>query len=131
MKLDDYLDAQRDNAFDWQERNCCHFAAGWVALAEGSCDLAEFTMPSDYEAVGYSVEPWGTLASAITQKLQRDPVPGALAQYGDVVQIDLPAGRHAVGIGLGRRVVVLSERGLAFVPASMASLAWRVRWSEK
>jgi len=54
------------------------------------------------------------------------PQPMALARRGDVCEYRTPDGEQHLGVVIGAQVVVLMHAGLAFVPRTAATHAWRV-----
>lgn len=116
MQLETYL-AQWPG-FDWQARNCAHFAAGFAAPQA----LQGVPMPADARGVRRTLRALGarTLREAAGARLGAE-LPPALAQRGDVVLIG-----RTLGLCIGRQAAVpLREGGVAFLPMTAAAAAWR------
>jgi hypothetical protein len=114
-------------AFDWERSNCWHFVAGWLR-ANGQPDPMDgLPVTPDLMATRRLLrELGGSLLSAWTLRLGREPIPAALAQTGDIVHMNLPDGA-AVGICNGRQAVFLmAGGGFMFEPMAKASHAWRL-----
>lgn len=124
--LEAYLFHVGDQAFHWREWNCCSFVAGWVRQF-GVDVMAGLpgtgTRHAAHRLIG---QLGGSLQAAWTRQLGREPIESTLAQMGDVVLVEIDADQ-AVGICCGRTAAVLTPAdGVAHVPMSAATAAWRV-----
>jgi hypothetical protein len=120
-RLADYLDAQRDVAFDWASHSCAAFAAGAVEAMSGEA--------VDIPAHGSAREAAGLLAARglrerIGDMFGPEIVP-ALAQRGDLVLVDI-AGCESVAVCIGTEAAGPGDAGLLTVPMRLAVAAWRV-----
>lgn len=124
-----WLGAQPAQAFDWRAANCCHFAAAWVAFAEGTDPMQALPATGTGTAALRLVRKMGGMAQAWSTQLAREPLTSPLlAQVGDVVL--LPAEGETgwlVGVCAGAHVVVRAAAGnTLFAPLSSAVAAWRI-----
>ena len=129
-----YLDAcsHAGEPFEWRDRNCCHFAAGWVRQMTGRDVLAGLPATPDARAALCLVRRLGGgLAEAWTRQLGVDPVLPLFARVGDVVL--LPAAPEigglgaAVGVCAGRTVVCIDALGnCQHVPLAHALRCWHL-----
>lgn len=124
-RLDAYVDANRNAPFDWQAQNCSTFAAGWVTECTGRVIEVPATA-SAIEACRAMESIGGLFADACRQL--GDPIPGLMAQCGDVVLLTLPGDdtRKAFGVCLGALVAAQGPDGLLMLPITEAEAAWRV-----
>jgi hypothetical protein len=125
----EWLAKQPAQAFDWRAANCCHFAAAWVAFAEGADPMAPLPATATGAAALRLVRKLGGMQSAWTAQLGRDPlISPLLAQVGDVVLA--PAEGETgwmVGICAGANFAVRDADGnCLFAPLSSAAAAWRI-----
>lgn len=113
-QLGEYLAACAARTFDWSTWNCAHFCAGWVQMATGRIiDWA----PREQARLRRA------FAESVAQRSGLPPVDVADARLGDV----LLTSAGALGICAGPVVAVLPDGpGVAFVPISLATHAWRV-----
>lgn len=128
-QLDAYLAAHARAHFDWRTLNCCHFAAGWLALVTGARPMDGLPeTPAARDALRLVGSHVGGLAGAVTQRLARASVAPALARLGDIVLAPTGADGAAVGICNGRTAAFMTlEEGLTFLPMASATHAWRLR----
>ncbi len=135
VKLGQYLASTSGRSFDWAAANCCHFAAGWVALATGRHPMAGLE-PTTTAAAALRLlrRLGGDMAAAWSRQLGRQPVPPSFAQVGDVVLLPMPAeacaepcAGAAMGICMGATAVIITAEGHhAYLPMSHATAAWRI-----
>ncbi|MGL4574488.1 MAG: DUF6950 family protein [Burkholderiaceae bacterium] len=124
-QLDDFIAANAGEAFAWASKNCCHFAAAWVAFATGRNPMAGIeAITSERQAMRVSAR-LGGLHKACAQRLGSPAIPGAMAQRGDIVLLRGP-GLGLIGICNGADAVALTHSGLGSVPMTEALAAWRL-----
>jgi hypothetical protein len=132
-RLGHYLAGLPHAGFDWERRNCCHLAAGWVELIEGRHLMP--AMPSGANALvarRMLKGRGGNLAAAVTRALGRTPIVPAQARVGDLVLVPTPLDEgsgtgQALGICAGRTAVCLGVDGAQlYLPTLGAVAAWRV-----
>lgn len=126
----EWLAAQPAQAFDWRAANCCHFAAAWVAFAEGVNPMGPLPATSTGAAALRLVRKLGGMQEAWTAQLARDPLATPLlAQVGDVVLA--PAEGETgwmIGICHGAGFAVRDVQGnTLFAPLTHAVAAWRIQ----
>lgn len=126
--LSDYL-AQQCGRFDWAERNCCHFAAGWVQARTGVDPMAGLPETLDEKAARRLIKRLGgSLEAAWTKQLGQEPLPPLVAQVGDLVLLPANAeGGFAVGVCTGAEVAVLLSGGaIGLMPLREGRACWRI-----
>lgn len=129
-----YLDASSRSrvAFNWRDRNCCHFAAGWVLEATGRDVLAGLGVTPDGRAALRLVRAMGgSLEQAWTRQLGIAPVLPLFARVGDVVLLPtsplLVGLGAAVGVCAGAQVACIDALGSTlFVPLSHGLRCWHL-----
>lgn len=123
--LDAYLAQQEHVPFDWARMNCCHFAQGWVALAEGrALDL----VPKRVNRTGVlrAIEEHAGMRKGISQAWGRAEIAPAMAHAGDVVLFEGESARM-LGLCVGRTAACKGEDGvIVHVPMTLAVCAWPV-----
>lgn len=122
--LDEYVQARQAVPFAWGANDCCTFAADWVMLARGSDPMADLRGVRSQRDAARILKAEGGLLAAVTARMGA-PIPGRMAQVGDVVLLD-HAGRQHMGVCMGEVVAVPSEQGLTLAPITLAEAAWRV-----
>lgn len=125
----EWLAAQPAQAFDWRGANCCHFAAAWVAVAEGANPMGPLPATNTGAAALRLVRKLGGMQAAWTAQLARDPLASPLlAQVGDVVLAPAEGDTGwMVGICAGANFAVRDSAGnTLFAPLSTAVAAWRI-----
>lgn len=130
-RLHTFLEAARGRPFSWGRWDCCILAADAVKILTGSDPLTPFR--GRYRSARGAVrllKPLGGLVGGCTTLLGV-PITPLLAQRGDVVLIEAPAGAGgplACGVVdlTGRAVACPGETGLLFVPLARARHAWRI-----
>lgn len=111
--------------FDWSSNNCVTFSTGFVHALHGYDLLGAAGRPENLREAIREVRSNGSLQEAVTRRLG-NPVPAAMAGYGDLV---LVSGTEGVGDSLavcvGATVLAPGEGGVARLPLSQASIAWK------
>lgn len=129
--LTDYLAQSHGRPFDWAGRNCCHFAARWVAKVTGRDPMAALPVTENaYQAVRL-VARLGGMQQAWTQQMGAPAMPPAQARVGDVVLLPGACGSlgtgYVLGICVGGTAVAATQAGdYIFLPMREAVAAWRV-----
>lgn len=132
VALEGYLRAQvaDPRPFSWRNRNCIHFAGGFVALVEGDDPVQGLPMRAGRAASWRELKARGGFAAAVSGRLGREPMAPLLAQVGDLVLLRLsPNDREAQALGLccGETAVCMGSLGeLLHLPMTQAEHAWRI-----
>jgi hypothetical protein len=136
IDLDTFIDARRHAGFAYFEHDCATIAADWVRERRGSDPLASLRAHGGalaprrlLTALRY-VQAAGGFQAAATALLG-SPLPGRMAQRGDVVLVrsGRRVGRvsgYSLGICTGSHVVAPGLERLAFLPISEGVVAWRI-----
>jgi hypothetical protein len=136
VRLHDFVDAVKRNAFDWASQNCAeHFAAGAV-LAMTDIDIAAEYRGSYKTARGAAQmmkrKGFDNLADMLGAHLPEitgvdgEPFVGG-ATLGDIAAIPKDdAFGFTLGIVNGEMILVLGETGMGTVPLFNAARAFRV-----
>ena len=122
QRLDTYIADNMAVPFDWQTHNCTTFAAGWVREATGR--VLEVPATESAAVATRTVKQLGGLLADACRQLG-EPLPGAYAQCGDVVLLQLPDAT-AFGVCLGAVCAAQGPDGLVMVPITETEAAWRV-----
>jgi hypothetical protein len=125
-RLAAYIEACRRKPFAWGRFDCCGFVAGGVKALTGRDPMAAWRGLYTTEAEALALLGVGGLAAAVAEGMagigaQEVPVP--LAQRGDVVVLELPAGSSA-GLCDGSHAFAAGPAGLTRLPMSLAVRAW-------
>jgi hypothetical protein len=122
-----FIEARRATPFAWGQQDCCLFAAD-ALLAMGTEDLAAPWRGTYRSARGAkrALQAAGGMEQLVSDALQSQPRAALLAQRGDVVLMDMPAG-PTLGVCLGAHVAAPGADGLVFEPLASARL--RMCWS--
>lgn len=111
--------------FSWSAHNCVTFSSEFVKAFHGYDPLGNEGRPADLRGAIRQVRAYGSLSDAVTAKLGA-PVPVSMAGYGDVVLLPGTQGvGDSLGVCIGPSVLVPSEAGLARLPLSSATRAWK------
>lgn len=129
--LAEYVAACARQPFDWPTANCCHFAAGWLAVATGRDPMAALPTTPDALAARRLVRKHGDdLRGVVSYALGRAPIVPALAQTGDLVLVDSgteDGTGQALGLCSGPSIIALDAHGSAhFLPLEAGLCAWRL-----
>lgn len=130
-ELDAYIEECRRRPFVWMEHDCAHFAAGWVQCRTGRDPLADLVgMPRSLRAHLRLIRQAGGFKAIGTERLG-EPIPGLMAQRGDVVLIRSgrrvqSASGYAFGVCTGAHVAAPGAKGIAFLDANGWEAAWRI-----
>jgi hypothetical protein len=129
-RLDQAIDAARNQSFSYGSFDCALFAASCVEAMTG-VDYAAELRGYDSRIDAYRiVAKFGSLEAMITSLLQREPMHPSRATIGDVVlaSVDLAPGESGdcIGVCTGVRFRAPTEKGLAAFSMSAARLAWRI-----
>jgi hypothetical protein len=127
-QLEAYMASCRGRHFSWQEWNCVHFAAGWVALIENRNILAHYNeVTSTQRCAARLAQRMGGLSAAVSRALDRQPVHIVQACVGDLMFAECAGMAGTLAICNGASAVALSE-GVGFVPVPMQTFthAWKL-----
>jgi hypothetical protein len=117
--------ARESTPFAWGGHDCCLFAADVVRACTG-VDYAEalrgYTNQQEAQLI---IDGYGSMTAMITALLERDPIAPAMARRLDVVLAKLPAG-ETLGICMGSTCAFARTVGVAYLPRSVVSVAWRI-----
>lgn len=119
-----------EKPFVWGSRDCCLFAADAVLCITGIDPAIDFrNRYTTAKGAARVLKKYGGLKGAV-ERITMDhgmmEVPVALAQRGDVVLIDSPAGDALAVVNLKGGVTAQGPDGLTHHGVSTARRAWRV-----
>lgn len=134
--LDDFIRTHEAAPFVWGVNDCCTFAADWVMVVrrvgDPIADVREFGAtlaqlePSQAAVRALRwLDEHGGLRALATERLGA-PMPGPMAQSGDLALVEHGAARLSLGVCVGHHVAAPGPEGLQRVPLSSAIAAWRV-----
>ena len=127
-RLAAFIEARRDQPFDWAVNDCCALAADAVLAMTGRDFLADYRGRYATEEQAEALMGEGGLPAFLPRVLAAFgavPVPPAEAQRGDVALIGLE-NQLVCGVVTGPHIAAPGARGLAFVPLRRATMAWGV-----
>lgn len=127
VRLDAYFAMVVGTPFQYGRHDCALFVAGAVEAMTGSDPAAPWR--GRYTTLEGGLKALRKAAYLTPLELVGDlfaPVAPALAQVGDIAQLDVEGGLPALGIVAGEVVAVLRPEGLGWVPRMLAVSAWRV-----
>ena len=126
-QLQSYLDSAEGQAFAWDALNCCHFSGRWVETVTGKNPMTGLRVTATPEEARALIAEMGGLMQATTTQLGIEPVDAKQAQLGDVVYVELSLGYGAIGICVGRQLVLLNTNGdFSRLNLDKATCAWRI-----
>lgn len=120
--LSQYIEAKRDEPFEYGVNDCCLFAAGAVEIMTGIDPMPEFR--GKYDSLKGSIQALkdignGDLEATLDGKFE--PIEIGMAQRGD-----LAFHEGSVGVVAGSFAWFVSDDGLERIPLSMWDKAWSV-----
>lgn len=127
-RLAAFIEARRDQPFDWAVNDCCALAADAVLAMTGRDFLADYRGRYATEEQAAALMGEGGLPAFLPRVMAAFgavPVLPAEAQRGDVALIGLE-NQLVCGVVTGPHIAAPGARGLAFVPLRRASMAWGV-----
>ncbi|HEX7865992.1 MAG TPA: hypothetical protein VF555_13655 [Variovorax sp.] len=134
--LDDFIAARRSAPFEYFRHDCVHIAADWIIERTGKdplADLREADAPIGRKsllAAMRAARAAGGFMSAATARLGT-PLPGAMAQRGDVVlarsggKVGRVSG-YSFGICTGSHIAAPAADRLVFLPLIAGVATWRI-----
>lgn len=133
--LDAFMVDRMYRPFDWGTNDCCTCAADWVVLARGVDPMADLqplmvslreSSPLRAQAIATRwLAEQGGLLQVVTQRMG-EPLPGPMAQIGDVALVAHGQDRQSMGVCIGQYVAAPGDEGLQLVSLSSAQACWRV-----
>lgn len=133
--LDAFIQQRMYRPFGWGTHDCCTCAADWVSQVRGVDPMADLqpltyalrTSSGNRAAVLAArwLQEQGGLLRVVSQRMG-DPLPGPLAQVGDVALVAHGEDRQSMGVCVGQYVAAPGDEGMQLVPLSAALACWRV-----
>lgn len=133
--LDAFMVERMYRPFAWGLNDCCTCAADWVVLARGADPMADLqplmvslreSSPLRAQAIATRwLAEQGGLLQVVTQRMG-EPLPGPMAQIGDVALVAHGQDRQSMGVCIGHHVAAPGPDGLQLVSLSDALACWRV-----
>lgn len=123
MLLDEYVASRTRAPFAWGTNDCATFAFDWIETCTGErlLDVGH----DDAASAARAIAAEGGLEAGLVARLG-PPLDNVLqAQRGDVGLVDIE-GRQSIVVVIGDLAVGPSADGLAAVPFSALTHAWRV-----
>ncbi|WP_043586663.1 DUF6950 family protein [Geminisphaera colitermitum] len=129
-RLHEYLAEASGKGFRWGIHDCVHFAAGWLECLGYADVLAGLPGWTTRQTAKQTIRELGGFEVAVSDRLTAlgcAEVPPLMAQRGDVcVVVAGEYERQMLGVVDGSGVACLLRQGIAHVPESQISKAWRV-----
>lgn len=123
MLLDEYVAARTREPFAWGTNDCATFAFDWIEACTGEALLV--VEHDDAASAARAIAAEGGLQAGLAARLG-EPLEYVLqAQRGDVGLVDIE-GRQSIVVVIGDLAVGPGTDGLAAVPFSTMTQAWRV-----
>lgn len=128
MTLTQYISAWGSEPFNWADRTCVHFVAGWAKERLQRDVLAGLPLPLPDSPLGWArlVRMGGGIRTLIEQAVGSGPIPSACAMDGDLVLFRGEQTGWTLGICNGRLSIVPSDSGLTFLNTLDAEMAWKL-----
>lgn len=118
--LGDYLASAQGKTFRYGRHDCALFAARWVEEQTGR----DLTLGIRHQSLREGLEllrAAGFESHIAVAASQLEEVPPLMARRGDIAAVD-----RCLGIVTGERVALLERKGMATVPLTSATRAFRV-----
>lgn len=125
LRLHRLFAARRRTPFAWGSFDCCIFALdAYEACTELRPQFEPYDSALSAERVLASV---GGMVALATSTIGSEPIPVKFAQRGDIVlATNAAVWGTALAVCAGHVIYAPNTKGLAIIPKSMCTMAWRV-----
>lgn len=120
VMLSEYIASARNRPFRYGRHDCALFAAGWVRAKTGR----DLTLGIKHRSLRDGIEQLraaGFESHVEVAAAHLEEIPALFAARGDIAAVG-----GALGIVMGERIAMLEKTGLATVPLTSATRAFRV-----
>ncbi len=125
LRLHELFAARRRTQFAWGSFDCCMFALDAYEACTGQ--RPTFEVYDSAQSAGRVLESVGGMVTLATSTIGSEPIPVKFAQRGDIViATNAAVWGTALAVCAGHVIYAPNTKGLAIVPKSNCTMAWRV-----